>query len=224
MRRVHLWSTATLLISANGMTWVPGGGASGGRDDTPTITHACTQLLVGAVALPRSILMVASAAFAQNLVDAGAVNIGIFVGSSTIDSFAAGDLRKYTSAQDDSNTLSEQLVAASTSAISSTPARRAGVALRRDRAALAVEGGLFGTQTRRRTPAQDCSLDAPSSAKVPAIFRSATTSRGCWGCRRKWPRWDRPEPARRSDVKRADGLSVGGGPRRRSGGHAPRGS
>ncbi|MFN7985177.1 MAG: hypothetical protein U0Q11_25330 [Vicinamibacterales bacterium] len=150
---------------------------------THTITRCTRELLVGAVAFAASILMVASAAFAQASSTQAPINIGIFVGSS-IDSFAAGDLRKYIN-PDDSNTLSEQLVAGFDFDYQLYAGKTRKVWLYGETVHGARSGEVDCSKDANasKDACKIASLDAPSAQGALAIFRKATTLEGMLGLR-----------------------------------------
>ena len=111
------------------------------------------------------------------------INIGIFVGSS-IDSFAAGDLRKYIN-PDDSGTLSEQLVAGFDFDYQLATGRKKSLWLYGETVHGARSGEVDCSQDANATKdaCKIASLDAPSSLAPLAIFRKATTLEGFIGLR-----------------------------------------
>lgn len=111
------------------------------------------------------------------------LNINIFVGSA-IDSFAAGDLRKYIN-PDDSGTFSEQLVAGFDFEypIAAKKGSRLWLYGETTHGARSGEVDCSEDANAKKDACKIASLDAPSSEGVLAIFRKATSLEGFLGLR-----------------------------------------
>ena len=130
-----------------------------------------------------AVLACSAAVFAQTAPAESPINIGIFVGSS-IDSFAAGDLRKYIN-PNDSGTLSEQLVAGFDFDYQLAAGRKRSLWLYGETVHGARSGEVDCSEDANATKdaCKIASLDTPSSLAPLAIFRKATTLEGMIGLR-----------------------------------------
>jgi hypothetical protein len=141
-----------------------------------------TRRLLAVLSSTATCVLLSMPARAQTVSDQP-INIGIFVGSS-IDSFAAGDLRKYIN-PDDSGTLSEQLVAGFDFDYRLTASSKRSLWLYGE----TVHGARSGEVdcSKDANASQDAckiaSLDVPSPQAPLAIFRKATTLEGFIGLR-----------------------------------------
>jgi hypothetical protein len=148
------------------------------------VATAARRTMAAILASTALMLVSTTSAFAQAPPSEGPpINIGIYVGSS-IDSFAAGDLRKYIN-PDDSGTLSEHLIAGFDFDYQLAGRGKRSLWLYGE----TVHGARSGEVdcSENANASQDtckiASLDAPSPAAPLAIFRKATTLEGMIGLR-----------------------------------------
>ncbi len=147
------------------------------------ITRLLARRLAAGTAAFAVVSLCAAGAFAQASSTQAPINIGIFVGSS-IDSFAAGDLRKYIN-PDDSGTLSEQLVAGFDFDYQLYAGAKRKVWLYGETVHGARSGEVDCSKddNAEKDACKIASLQTPSAQGALAIFRKATTLEGMLGLR-----------------------------------------
>ena len=150
---------------------------------TRAIGTDARRTLAAILASTVLVLVPSAPAFAQAPPSASPINIGIYVGSS-IDSFAAGDLRKYIN-PDDSGTLSEHLVAGFDFDYQLATRGKRSLWLYGETVHGARSGEVDCSEDANaaKDACKIASLDVPSPSGALAIFRKATTLEGMIGLR-----------------------------------------